>query len=103
MGDVVPFKSKNNIDLSQYKSKHFQEFCDFHEKHIDTVTTLANFVCLNASKDLDIGHINEYDFFMLRECVMSLVMRSHGIHHPLQDLTEEYRVFFGGEPSDIED
>jgi len=99
MGDVVGFKKKPK-DLSKYKNLHFDEFCDFYVKNIDVVNSLANFVCLNAAKDLDIGKINEYDFFMLRETIMSMAMRAHGLHHPLQELTDDYNVFFGNPSTD---
>jgi hypothetical protein len=62
------------------------------------VNSLTNFLILNTGKELDIGKPHEYDTFMLREAIMSLAMRSRGIYHPLQDMTDEYIVFFGRKP-----
>lgn len=90
MGDVVDFKPKPPT----VEKLEFNQFCDEYEKRIDVVNSLTNFLLLNAAKELDIGKINEYDVFMLRESIMSLIMRSKCIHHPLQDFTEEYADFF---------
>lgn len=98
MGDVVKFTPKPPKSPIKNPKLDFQEFCKFYELNIDMVNSLTNFLILNAAKELDIGAPHEYDTFMLREALMSLAMRSRGLYHPLQDMTDEYIVFFGGKP-----
>lgn len=98
MGDVIDFKGRPPKPPINNPKLDFKAFCEYYEANIDKVNQLANFLCLNAGKELDIGAINEYDWFMLREAIMSLAMRSKGLYHPLQEMTDEYILFFGGKP-----
>jgi hypothetical protein len=98
MGDIVDFKPKPPKPPIKNPKLQYEEFCDFYVKNLETVNALTNFLILNAAKDLDIGKPHGYDVFMLREALMSLTMRSNGIYHPLQDMTDEYVNTFGEPP-----
>lgn len=98
MGDVVDFKRKKSTIAINSPKLDFAAFKSYYEANIDFVDNLATFILINGSKELDIGEINGYDMFMLRESVMSLAMRSRGLYHPLQELTDEYYVFFRDTP-----
>jgi hypothetical protein len=103
MGDVIDFRQKPPKPPINNKKLDFKAFLDYYEANIDKVNSLANFLVLNTAKELDIGKLEEYDVFMLREAIMSLAMRSRGLYHPLQEMTDEYIVFFGGKPPPEED
>lgn len=92
MGDVVPFKRSEPIKLVD---PAFNEFKTEYVKNIDAVNNFLQKVVVAASEELDIGMPHGYDIFMMRETLMSMLMRDKGVYHPLQDFTEEFVEIFG--------
>lgn len=93
MGDIVQFKRPappvSNID------PEYDGFVSNYQTHIGPVNEFLQRVVAAAAETLDIGAPHKYDMFMMRETLMSMLMRDKGQYHPLQDFTEEFVQTFG--------
>jgi hypothetical protein len=96
MGDVVDFRKRAK---PAPKPQPFDAFLDFYEKHQEVVAHLTEQILINIGYQLDIDEIHAYDKFMLRESIMSLIMRQKGVFHPMQDFTEDFVQDYG-EPTE---
>jgi hypothetical protein len=97
MGDVVDFRKKPKATP---KPQPFDAFLAFYEKHQEVVSHLTDQIIINLSVQLDIDEVHAYDKFMLRESIMSLIMRQKGVPHPMQDFTEDFVESYGEPPKD---
>jgi hypothetical protein len=87
MGNVVSFHPRKPKEI---KPSHYDDFEKFYVDHHEVVNSLTDNIVLQLSYLVDIGEVHGYDKFMLRETIMSLIMRQKGIYHPMQEFTEEY-------------
>ena len=93
MGDVVPFK--RSAPPVKAIDPQFEDFANQYVENIEAVNAFVQKVVAAAAEELDIGKPHGYDIFMIRETLMSMLMRDKGQYHPLQDFTEEFIQTFG--------
>lgn len=94
MGNVVDFKSK---------PKKLTPYDDFEKSYVDNhkvISALTDSIITELKSLVDIEGAHPYDIFMLRESLMSLVMRQKEVYHPLQDFTEDFVETFGEAPKE---
>jgi hypothetical protein len=94
MGSVVDFKNRPK------KLTPYDEFEQSYIKHHKVISALTNSIIAELKDLVDIEGSHPYDTFMLRESLMSLVMRQEETYHPLQEFTDEFVVTFGEAPKE---
>jgi hypothetical protein len=90
MGDVVDFFRTKDKPQTPYDA-----FEESYREHYEVVCALTNSVIAELADRVDIETAHPYDTFMLRESIMSLVMRQKNTYHPLQEFTQEFVSTFG--------
>jgi hypothetical protein len=92
MGDVVDLRkrAKPVPKLSPYDA-----FEKCYEAHYEVVNMLTDQLLVQLSLQVEIDEVHAYDKFMLRESIMSLIMRQKDVFHPMQDFTEEFIQDYG--------
>jgi hypothetical protein len=74
-------------------SGFLHEFTDSKEflAELDVMEMLANrharTVLSNCS--IDIGQVNKYDYLLLKEAILSMLLTQAGVEHPLHDYAKE--------------
>jgi hypothetical protein len=96
MGEVVGFRSKPKKQLTPH-----EEFEQAYMAHHAAVSALTDRIVVELTELVDIDKAHPYDRFMLRESIMSLVLRSKDKFHPLQEFTVEFVDTFGDDPKDL--
>jgi hypothetical protein len=97
MGDIVPIKPK--IEARDARAE-FLKYIEFHDKHHEMIEGLVATLCSKLRVNdtvIDIDAASDYDLVLMSESVMSMLMRTENIYHPLHDFIEQNKEFFGVE------